>query len=171
MTQKKRGRETAIDMVRTLLVVFAVVVPLWFFGQASPGDSKKIRPVDPTEAYAAFAADTHGPTLPSTPGGWTCNYRGYDESGVLRVGYVRGDSYLEVSGAKGTSFLEAETGKGKPVGTVDVSGTAWQSWENQAGAQSLVLTRDGVTVLVGGTRETSSQDDLVAFAAALRSLS
>jgi hypothetical protein len=84
------------------------------------------------------------------------------------VGYVHGDDYLEVSGAKGTAFLEAATGKGKQVGTVQVAGTAWQSWENQAGAQSLVLTRDGVTVLVGGTRETSTQDELVAFAALLR---
>ena len=168
MTQKKRGRETTLDMVRTLAVVFAVVIPLWFFGQASPGDSKSIRPVDPTEAYAAFAADTHGPTLASTPAGWTCNFRGYSEDRVLRVGYVRGDSYLEVSGAKGTAFLEEETGKGKPVGTVQVGDTPWQSWENQAGAQSLVLTRDGVTVLVGGTRETATQEDLVAFAAALR---
>jgi hypothetical protein len=168
VTQKKRGRETALDMVRTLLVVFAVVVPLWFFGQASPGDSKTIRPVDPTEAYAAFAADTHGPVLASTPAGWTCNVRQYDESGVLRVGYVHGGSYLEVSGAKGTSFLEDATGKAKPVGTVQVGGTAWQSWENQAGAQSLVLTRRGVTVLVGGTRETSTQDELVAFAERLR---
>jgi hypothetical protein len=168
VTQKKRGRETALDMVRTLLVVFAVVLPLWFFGQASPDDSKKIRPVDPSEAYAAFAADAHGPTLVSVPAGWTCNVREYSESGVLRVGYVHDDSYLEVSGAKGTSFLEDATGKGKPVGTVDVAGTAWQSWENQAGAQSLVLTRDGVTVLVGGTRETSSQAELVAFAELLR---
>jgi hypothetical protein len=168
VTQKKRGRETALDMVRTLLVVFAVVVPLWFFGQASPGDSKTIRPVDPSEAYAAFAQDTNGPTLTSTPAGWTCNVREYGEGGVLRVGYVHGDDYLEVSGAKGTAFLEAATGKGKQVGTVQVAGTAWQSWENQAGAQSLVLTRDGVTVLVGGTRETSTQDELVAFAALLR---
>ena len=167
MSPKKRGRETVLDMVWTLLVVFAVVVPLWFFGQASPSDSKKIRPVDPSEAYAAFAADAHGPTLESTPSGWTCNVRDYSETGVLRVGYVHGKSYLEVSGAKGTAFLEDETGKGKPVGTVDVDGTTWQSWENQAGAQSLVLTRSGVTVLVGGTRETSSQADLVEFASLL----
>jgi hypothetical protein len=168
VTQKKRGRETALDMVRTLAVVFAVVVPLWFFGQSSPGDSKSIRPVDPTEAYAAFAQDTHGPVLAATPAGWTCTVRVYDESGLLRVGYVKGDSYLEVAGAKGEGFLVDETGHGRKVGTVDVGGTAWQSWENDAGAQSLVLTREGVTVLVGGVRETSTQQQLVDFAAALR---
>ncbi|HTL23856.1 MAG TPA: hypothetical protein VL281_07440, partial [Mycobacteriales bacterium] len=72
MTQKKRGRETALDMVRTLLVVFAVVIPLWFFGQASPSDSKAIRPIDPTETYKDYRAVTGGPA-PSTPAGWIPN--------------------------------------------------------------------------------------------------
>ena len=164
MSPKKRGRETALDMVRTLVVVFAVVLPLWFFGQASPGDSKKIRPVDPRSAYTAFQQDTHGPVLSSTPGGWTCTVRDYTSGGVIRVGYVRGDSYAEFSGATGTSFLDVATGKATRVGTVDVDGTPWQSWENPAGKQSLVLTRGAVTVLVGGVRETATQAELVDFA-------
>ena len=164
MSPKKRGRETALDMLRTLAVVFAVVLPLWFFGQASPGDSKKIRPVDPKDAYTSFQQDTHGPVLSSTPAGWTCTVRDYSAGGVLRVGYVHGDDYVEFSGATGTSFLDVATGKATRVGTVDVDGTAWQSWENSSGAQSLVLTRGAVTVLVGGVRETATPAELVTFA-------
>lgn len=168
MSGGKRGRETVLDMVRTLAVVFAVVVPLWYFGQSSPEDSKRIRPVDPTEAYAAFAAQTHGPVLAATPAGWTCTVRELSQDGLLRVGYVHDDNYLEVSGARGTAFLEEATGRAKPVGTVKVGATTWQSWENADGAQSLVLRRGDVTVLVGGIRETASQAQLVTFAEALR---
>ncbi len=164
MSPKKRGRETALDMVRTLVVVFAVVLPLWFFGQASPGDSKKIRPVDPQGAYTAFQQDTHGLVLSSTPPGWTCTVRDYTTGGVIRVGYVHADAYLEFSGASGTSFLDVATGKATRAGTVDVDGTPWQSWENTSGAQSLVLSRGTVTVLVGGVRETATPAELVAFA-------
>jgi hypothetical protein len=165
---KKRGRETALDMVRTLLVVFAVVVPLWFLGRASPGDEKAIRPVDPTDAYAAFEAATDGPVLSRTPEGWTCTVRRYEPAGVLRVGYVHDDAYVEFSGAKGAAFLPDATGEAKRVGTVDVDGVAWQDYRSADDHQSLVLTRGGVTVLVGGVRETASQDELIAFARLVR---
>ena len=103
-------------MLRTLAVVFALVLPLWFFGRSSPGDEQAIRPVDPTDAYAAFVEATHGPVLRSTPAGWTCTVRAFEpEAGVLRVGYVRDDSYLEVSGAEGTSFLADATGRATSV--------------------------------------------------------
>jgi hypothetical protein len=164
---RTRGRETVVDMLRTLAVIFAVVLPLWFFGQASPSDTKRIRPVDPSDAYRAFAAVDHGPVPRATPPGWTCTVREFGEDRVLRVGYVKGEHYLEVAGARGTGFLQEETGRGRRTGTVDVQGTPWESWSNADGAQSLVLSRDGVTVLVGGTRETSSQQELVAFAASL----
>ena len=164
--KSRRGRETALDMVRSLAVVFLLVVPLWFFGQASKEDSKRIRPVDPTEALHAFAAQTGGP-VPSTPAGWVVNVKDYG-GGVVRVGYVLGDHYTEFQGATGTGFLEDATGRGKPVGTVDVAGTPWQSWESQDGHQSLVRTVGKVTVLVGGVRENADLAELEKLAATVR---
>jgi hypothetical protein len=164
--RSRRGRETALDMLRTLAVVFVLVVPLWFFGQASPDDSKRIRPVDPTEALQAFAKETGGP-LPSTPSGWVVNVKDY-RAGVVRVGYVLGEHYTEFQGSTGTAFLEDATGKGKPVGTVDVAGTPWQSWESQDGHTSLVRTVGSVTVLVGGVRENATQAELEQLAATVR---
>jgi hypothetical protein len=154
-------------MVRTLAVVFALVIPLWFFGRASPGDEKRIRPVDPRDAYSAFVADTRAPVPVRTPEGWTCNVRGYAD-GVLRVGYVHDDDYLEFSGARGTDFLPDATGRARRVGTVDVDGVTWQDYRSSGDHQSLVLSRRGVTVLVGGVRETASQAELVAFARLVR---
>lgn len=167
MSGKKRGRETVLDMVRTLVVVFAVVLPLWFFGQSSPSDSKRIRPVDPAPAYAAFVQDTRGPVPSGTPAGWTPTVSTY-ENGLLRVGYVVGDHYLEVAGSRGTAFLEDLTGHGELSGTVPVNGVAWQDYRSADGHRSLVLTRGGVTVLVGGVRETASDTELVALAARVR---
>jgi hypothetical protein len=154
-------------MVRSLAVVFLLVVPLWFFGQSSPSDSKRIRPVDPTEAFQAFAQDTHGPVPTAKPAGWVVNVRAYDGS-VVRVGYVLGDHYLEFSGAVGPSFLDVATGKAKPVGTVDVGGVAWQDYTSADGHESLVRTVGRVTVLVGGVREDATQDELKTLAALVR---
>lgn len=164
--KKKRGRETALDMVRSLAVVFLLVIPLWFFGQSSPDDSKKIRPVDPAGALRAFAVDTGGP-VPSTPAGWTVNVRSY-EDGVVRVGYVVGEHYLEFSGARGRTFLDAATGKAKPGSSVNVAGVTWREYRSADGHESLVHTVGNVTVLVGGIREDASLDELKMLAATVR---
>ena len=168
MSTTKRGRETALDMVRTLAVIFALVIPMWFFGRSSPDDSKKIRPVDPREAYSSFVADTHGPVLAAAPAGWTCTVRASEAGGVLRVGYVHDDDYVEFSGARGTDFLPDATGHARRVGTVDVDGVTWQDYRDAKGHQSLVRNANGVTVLVGGVRETATQDELEAFASLVR---
>jgi hypothetical protein len=164
--KKKRGRESARDMLLSLGVVFLLVVPLWFFGQAPPQDSKTIRPVDASGAFRDFAAATQGP-VPATPKGWVVNVQAYD-GGVVRVGYVLGERYAEFSGAIGTTFLEDATGKGKKVSTVDVNGVPWDIYESSDAHESLVRTFGKVTVLVGGVRETATQAELEVLAATVR---
>jgi hypothetical protein len=153
-------------MLLSLGVVFLLVVPLWFFGQASPKDSKTIRPVDASGAFQDFSRDTHGP-VPTTPKGWVTNVQAYD-GGVLRVGYVLGERYTEFSGAIGTTYLAEATGKGKKVSTVDVNGAPWDIYESADAHESLVRTFGAVTVLVGGVRETATQDELEVLAATVR---
>jgi hypothetical protein len=165
VAQHRRGRETVLDMIRTLAVVFALVIPLWFFGQASPSDKKDIRPVDPTATYQAFSSSTGGPT-PSTPEGWTPNVQAY-EGDVARVGFVRGEHYMEWQGATGTGWLVDATGKGKQVGTVTVGGAEWQRWEDGDEHVSLVRAFEKATVLVGGVRENAPLDELQSHAATL----
>ena len=153
-------------MLRTLGVVFALVVPLWFFAQASPGDSKAIRPVDDSEALRAFAEDTHAP-VPSTPAGWVVNVATYDAQ-VVRVGFVRGSSFAEFTGGSGAGFLETYAGKGSVDGTVDVGGTPWQKYTTVDGHTSLLRMVSGVTVLIGGVRETATDAELRELAATVR---
>lgn len=163
--KKRRGRETALDMVRTLAVVFALVVPLWFFGQASPSDSKAIRPIDPTETYKDYRAVTGGPA-PSTPAGWTPNVQAY-EGEVARVGYVHRKHYMEWQGSTGTGWVYDATGKGTKTGTVLVAGAVWQRWEDGSGHVSLVRSFGKATSLVGGVREVASLDELESLAATI----
>lgn len=164
--KRKRGRETALDMVRSLGVVFLLVVPLWFFGQASPGDSKRIRPVDATEALGAFVQDTRAP-VPTTPRGWVVNVARYDGA-VLRIGFVLGAHYTEFAGGAGPMFLETAAGKGSVLGTVHVGGVPWQRYEATDGHQSLVRRIGTTTVLVGGIRENASLEELQTLAATVR---
>jgi hypothetical protein len=165
--KKRRGRETALDMVRTLAVVFALVVPLWFFGQASPSDSKAIRPIDPTETYRDFTVATGGPA-PATPTGLIPNVQAYDGD-VARVGYVRHKHYMEWQGSTGTAWVYDATGKGKQTGTVTVGGAVWQKWEDGSGHLSLVRSFGKTTSLVGGTRQDGTLDDLEQLAASFPS--
>lgn len=156
-------------MVRTLAVVFALVIPLWFLGQASPGDGKRIRPIDPVPAYQAFRSTAHGPTPSALPEGWTATVADYTTTeGVVRVGYVVGDHYLEFLGSTGTAFLEAATGHGRRTAAVRIGGRTWESWESSDGVQSLVLRQGQATVVVGGVRETASTEELTELAALVR---
>lgn len=153
-------------MLRTLGVVFALVIPLWFFAQASPGDSKSIRAVDDSAVLKAFAQDTRAP-VPSTPPGWTVNVATYDAS-TVRVGFVRKESFAEFSGGGGSGFLETYAGKGSVDGTVNVGGTPWQKYTTVDGHTSLLREVSGVTILVGGVRETATDAELEELAATVR---
>jgi len=156
-------------MVRTLAIVFALVLPMYLFHQGGPGSRRHIRPVDPAEVYALAAKDFGAPVPSATPRGWTCTVRDTDTTpGVARVGYVVGDHYVEFVASTGDGFLLEATGKARPVGTVDVGGVAWQDYQNNDGAESLVLRRGTATVLVGGVRETATRAELQTLAAAVR---
>ncbi len=164
--RSRRGRETVVDMVRSLAVVFLLVVPLWFFGQSSPGDSKAIRPVDAAPALAAFTEDTGAPA-PTTPQGWVVNVARFD-AGTVRVGYVIGDSFVEFAGGGGPMFLENAAGKGSVRGSVDVAGTTWDRFESTDGHESLVRRVGATTLVVGGLRENATLEQLTQLAATIR---
>ena len=164
---QRRGRETALDMIRTLAIVIAVVVPLWFFGQASNSDKATIRPVDPSSALKGFQLDTGAP-VPTTPSGWVVTVARGDV-GQVRIGYVVSkERYTEFSGGSGPTFLEDTTGKGKDRAALTINGTVWHLYVSADGHESLVRTIGKVTEVVGGIREDVTQAELRALAATVR---
>jgi len=161
-TKRKRGREGAG-------VVMVLVGMLWFFAQPPASDSKRVRPVDPTEQVTDFQRASPGVPVPgAAPAGFVSNVSVLS-AGVLRVGYVIGkDHYAEYSAGRGASFVADQTLKASPVGTVDVDGTAWQHVRSGDGHESLLRTVGDVTVVLGGLRENASLAQLTALAASLR---
>ncbi len=168
VARKPRGREGAVDMVRSLAVVLLLVGGLWFFGQASPSDSQQVRRVDPALQLTDFRAAHPGVPVPAgLPADWIPNVASYDGS-VLRVGYVIARSgYVEFSAGSGAQFGTQQSG-GRPVGTVDVGATSWRQVRTGDGHESLVRDVHGVTLVVGGLREKASAAQLEQLAAAVR---
>lgn len=166
--KRARGREGAVDMVRSLAVVMLLVGGLWFFGQASPGDSQQVRRVDPTLELTNFVAAHPGVPVPlALPGSWTPNVASYDGS-LLRVGYVLDRSgYAEFAAGQGTAFRAAQAGT-EAQGSVDVGGVVWQRVRSRDGHDSLVRDVRGQTLVVGGPREKASAAQLEQLAAAVR---
>ena len=165
--KKKRGRESAGDMVRSLGVVMILVLALWFFGQASPSDSHRVRPVDPTQELTDFARSAPGVPLPrAVPAGFVANVSLLSPAG-LRIGYVIGkEHFAEFAASRESSFVTDQTGRGAPVDTVDVGGNPWQHVRS-GGHDSLVKAYGPVSVVVGGIRDTATVAELTSLAGSL----
>ncbi len=164
--KKKRGRETATDMVRSLGVVFALVVPVWFFAQAPDSDEAGIRVVDPSRSIAAFSADVPAAPVPGAlPIGWRATSSTYEgAAGALRVGWVTpAGQYAEYAASTGEreEFLELVVGEDvEQLAAVTVDGASWQQYREPDGSLSLTRTYGDATVVVGTRRATAGLPEL-----------
>ena len=137
----KRLRQTARDMVLSLLVVLGAVLVLWLpFRHPGAAD---VKTVDPAPVIAgARQAETWPVLAPVGLGAdWRCTSARIDQAAdgldVVHLGYLSPTSTyvgLEQSATRARSWLFEATVKGREQGTVDVSGTA-----------------DGATYVVVGT--------------------
>jgi hypothetical protein len=171
MAQRKRGRESAADMVRSLGLVLLIVVGVWFFARAPHSDEQKIRVVDPSEDVQAFSAATPGGAVPRTmPTGWRTTVSRYEpESGLLRLGWVTpAGHYAEYAAAPhpAAGFLADITGEAPQVEPVDIGGASWTQYRKD-GAISLVRLFGTTTVVLGTVRDTATLDELRVLAGRL----
>ena len=172
--KRKRGRETAMDMVRSLGLVILVIVPVWYLAQAPESDEAEIRVVDPRTAIEAFSADVPGAPVPGTlPEQWRATSSTYDGGAQsLRVGYVTPEEqYAEYAAAVGQreDFLERILGpETEQLEPVVVGGDTWEQYREPDGSLSLVGTFGDATVVVGTRRATAGLPELEVL---LRSLS
>ncbi len=173
--KRKRGRESATDMVRSLGLVLLIVVPVWFLAQPPKSDEQSLRVVDPSSDVRSFSSAAPGVPVPGAlPAGWRAT-SSTAEPGALRIGWVTPtNEYAEydASTRPAAEFVPGSTGNGSRVGTFDVGGVAWQQFRDADGHTSLVreVGSDGVTVgsvVVGGLRETTTLEELRVLAAAV----
>lgn len=169
--KRKRGRETALDMVRSLGLVVLVVVPVWLLARAPSGDEAAIRVVDPSQAVDAFSRDAPGVPVPGTlPSGWQATSAGYDGSArSLRVGFVTPDEeYAEFAAGAAPGLLESLVGDAEVLDPVTVDGVSWEQRRDADGSLSLSRSYSGVTVVVGTSRATADLAELEVLLRALR---
>jgi hypothetical protein len=173
VVKKKRGRETAADMVRSLGLVVLVILPVWFFAKAPAQDEAEIRVVDPTAAIAAFSADVPEAPVPDRlPEAWrptSATYSGAD--GTLRVGYVTpAEEYAEYAASTQVpeDFIATIVGdKAESAAPVTVDGVQWQSFVGPDGARSYVGSYGEATVVVGTQRATADEAELAVLLGSL----
>lgn len=164
-----RGRGTGWDMVRSLLVVGAVVAAVVLL-IPRPGEPVR-QPVD-VAAEAALARDQVEFDVVVPDVGWEPNGAGLEIEGdeavpTWHVGYVTPSGRyagVDVAESATASWLREVTSEGVETGTLDVAGAPWVEWVSDDGERrSLVLDADGVTTVVGGT---ATLDELVELAEA-----
>lgn len=172
--KRKRGRETALDMIRSLGLVFLAVVPVWFFAQAPESDEKELREVDPRGSLDAFAADQPGVPVPGAlPDGWratSSTYSGGERA--VRIGWVTPTTqYAEfsASNAEREGFLEATVGEEvEQLPPVTVDGAVWEQVREPDGSISLTRSYGQTTVVLGSKRATAPLAELEVLLRSLR---
>jgi hypothetical protein len=172
-TKRKRGRETALDMVRSLGLVILVIVPVWFLAKAPASDEAELREVDPTGSIAAYAADRPEVPVPGAlPNGWRATSATYaGGSASLRVGWVTpAGEYAEYSAADGDrdDLLQQVAGdEVEQLAPVTVDGEQWQQLREPDGSLSLTRSYGATTVVVGTKRATAELRELEVLLRAL----
>lgn len=168
-----RMRQTIGDMVRSMLVVLAVVAVVLLVTWRPQPDP--VRVVDTTPAVTAASAEAAFPVLvPSgLASGWRPTSARWEptaksgEEPVLHIGYVTpSDQYAQVSLSAATSeaYLLEQTDDGRPTGrTRTVAGQEWQEWEG-VDRRSLLALSPQVSVVVSGG---ASWEELAALAGSL----
>src|SRR3954464_5691970 len=171
MADRKRGREAAGDMVRSLGIVLAIVLFVWFFARPPHSDEKKIRVVDPTSDLQGFSRAVPGAVVPrSMPADWQSTVSTYQpEAEQLRLGWVTpAGHYAEYAAtARPTKRFVADiTGDATRAEAVDIDGTSWTQYRKDR-AISLVHVFGATTVVLGTLRDTATLDELRVLAGRL----
>ena len=170
--ERKRGRETAGDMLRSLGVVMVLVVLMWFLAQPPDSDEQPLRTVDPSADVAAFTADVPSVPVPTgLPGQWRSTSSTRVADG-LRIGYVTPDGeYAEYAASTlpAEEFVPGITGeKAERLEPVQVDGQRWERYREADGSVSLLRSYGSTLVVVGSKRATASSAELEALAGSLQ---
>lgn len=167
-----RLRQTVTDMVRSLALVLGVVAVVLLITLRPQPDPVHV--IDPTPTLAAARATAPYPVL--YPAGLGDDWRptsarwqpteGSAPDPAWHVGFVTpGDAYAQVgqSATQNPAYVREQTLGGQPVGMKAIGATGeWQQYDNGDGTRSLMRVDAGVTVVVSGTADWVTLENLAA---------
>lgn len=177
---RSRGRKTALDMVRSLGVLLAVVLPavaLWaLLGSDEPTPVPEVDPAPSIRAAEASAPFTVL-AVRQTPSDWKATsavFTGPGEGEVspstLRVGYLTGSpgepeflGYRQTNEPRATA-VEQVTGGSSAVAERTVAGAPWTVYETPRGEAAWVRTEPDSLLIVTGS---APESDFVELASLL----
>lgn len=169
-----RLRQTVGDMVRSLVVVLAVVGVILLVTWRPQPDP--VRSIDPASALASAQAAVEYPIAypAELPSGWRPTSARFEVTPgsapdpAWQIGYVTpADAYAQIgqSATLNPDFIAEQTGGGTPTGrTEDIDRLTWQWFDDGEATEALVTIVDGVTVVVSGT---AGRSELITLARAL----
>jgi len=156
--QRRRGGGTAADMVRSVLVVLAIVLVVALLAGRQGGRIE--RPVDVAGATARAAAAGLPVSEPQLPSGWEATGARFapDTTEGLptwHLGYLtprEGSAVVDVTRGATPSWVQSVTGEGEDQGAREVGGQTWQLIDDgdEPARLSLVREQDDVTTVVSG---------------------
>ncbi|MDT7571974.1 MAG: hypothetical protein QOE05_2148 [Actinomycetota bacterium] len=158
-------------MVRSLGIVLAIVLFVWFFARPPHSDEKKIRVVDPTSDVQAFTSAAPGAVVPRRmPASWKQTVSRYEsDAELLRLGWVTpAGHYAEYAATTRPTrtFLADITGQAAQADAIDIDGTSWTQY-HKGDALSLVHAFGSTTVVLGTLRDTATLAELRVLAGRL----
>lgn len=177
---KRRGSETASDMVRSMLVVGAVTLAVLVVGASrqmlfpSGDNAARVRVVDYSNEVAAARRLAPGEMLTPTglPPRWRATSARLNPHGSavdLHLGFVTpAEKYAELEESTGDAapFIVASLDKGSQVqGETRIGGARWEQRRTAKGELALLRTSGRATIIVTGN---APAEELRALASSLR---
>ncbi len=168
--QAKRLNAPIGGMILSILVCGLAFLPIWLLN-AFPEEDTYQRDINVSaEASRAAAVAGFAPLAPELPDGWTSNFARWTAGGTdgvahWQVGYVTAEneflSITQTSEANPT-WLAHQTEQAPVVGKHDVAGYSWEIRHQPEVDRSLVLERQGTTVIISGSASDQEFDILAA---------
>jgi hypothetical protein len=152
-------RQTVGDMVRSLVVVFAVIGVLLLITWRPQPDPVSVVDIEPVAVVAVQQADFVPQHITPVLEGYRPTSVRWEETAasdgnpVWFIGYVTpNDAYLQVSqsSADSAAFLDEQTAGGALGAQIVIDGATWQEYETPD-RRSLVHASDGELLIVSGT--------------------
>jgi hypothetical protein len=148
-----RGNPAIGDIIRSVVVIGAVIVGLYFVGQlftAKPETT--VKPIDYATVVAQARPAATFPLLAPAdlPKGWRATSARFQENGWHLGVLTASDDYVGLEQLKSTPArtIDRFAADSKSAGTADVAGQTWDVRKGKNGRLTYVRDEDGLTTLL-----------------------